>query len=149
MFMSSLRFVRLSAFFLVLSALALSLVACDGRSADPRAAQVASGELPVNYLHIYDDNGLMSFGSQVLGSSGNFEPVGPTIVLIVRNVSQAGLDELAADGIQVEPHTAYLLAEGDKTPTNEALKRMSPIGAVDAALSPAEVRTYFRMANER
>ena len=91
----------------------------------------------------------MSFGTQVLSASGNFEPIGSTIVLIVRDIPQASLDELAADGIEIEAHTAYLLAEGDKVPTNEALKRMSRIGAVDAALSPAEVRTYFRMANER
>lgn len=134
---------------LLLFAFALALGACNGGSADPRAAQVASGELPVNYLHIYDKNELMSFGSQVLSSSGNFEPVGPTIVLIVRNIPQEGIDELAADGIKVEAHTAYLLAEGDKAPTNESLKRMSRIDDVDAALSPAEVRTHFRMANER
>ena len=151
MLTSPLLIARSSRFFLLFCALTLTLVACggSGRSADPRAALVASGELPVNYLHIYDNNGLMSFGTQVLSGSGSFEPVGPTIVLVVRNIAQAEIDEMAADGVQVEAHTAYLLTEGDKVPTQEALQRMSRIGVVDPGMTPDEIKARFHLCDAR
>jgi len=120
------------------------LVACVEGNAptDPRVAQIQSGELSTNNLIIYDNGSRMTFGMQVLGSSGNFELAGPTIVFVIQSLATGDPERMEADGINAEEYTAYLLPEGELL-TLEALQRMQRIGPIDPKLSHEKIRAQF------
>ena len=128
---------------LALSALvALIAAACSDESG---GGPVKAGDVTADNLIIYSNGMRTASGNQVLASSGGFVPAGPTVIYVVRDVSEAELKALKRDGVRIKPHTAYRLP-AETALTLDALKAMKPIGGVDPALSNSEVKALFGQA---
>ncbi len=124
------------------------LAACTGQGADEKAAarEIAAGDFVANNMIIYDRGRQSTFGDQMLSTSGDFAPAGPTVIYVIRSVSEAALEGATKDGVHIIEHTAYLVPAG-KQLTLDVMKEMKPLGHVDADLSEAEVKALFGYGN--
>lgn len=112
-------------------------------SDDPRAAQVRSGELPVDYLMIYENGRQVYFGTQRMTPNGAWEPAGPTIVFVIRQFGPNDAQTLIEQGIVAAENTAYLLPESMSQPTLEAMQLMTLIEPIDANMSESDIKAHY------
>lgn len=119
-------------------------IGCSGQKANERAASkpIEVGDVVANNIIIYSAGRRSSYGDQMLNGDGSFAPAGPTVIYVVRSVSEAEIADLKKEGVNIIAHTAY------KVPARtllslDVLKAMKPVGHVDAELSDAEVMALF------
>ncbi|MEZ5500509.1 MAG: hypothetical protein R3E77_13920 [Steroidobacteraceae bacterium] len=76
------------------------------------------------------------------GRMGQPEPAGPKIAFVVRSVPEGVLKDYHDHGIAMSENTAYLLPEGVQL-SPDALRDMTPVGAIDTELSNEEIVALF------
>jgi hypothetical protein len=103
---------------------------------------IERGQIHADTLIVYDNGSRTTIGEQVLSENGDFAPAGPIVVYVIRNIPAPAAAQMKKDGLKIKPHTAYQLEAGISV-NKAALKKMQPLGVVDAALTEGDVIALF------